>query len=318
MNKTFGSIIDYVSSTIGDSTEAMHTLIRGYINNRYKEILRRCNLLDTNRSDYSFTTVAGTEDYVLPQDFMKEISVRDATNKANLMRVDLQSSIASNPYSTDEQGSVRQYVIMDKTVRSQPSSASILTFVSSSTSDTSQTIYVKGFDANGYEDYESVTINGTSSVVTTKSFSRILLVAKSALTAGTITVTANSGATTVAIMSRAMLEHRIKVMRLSSIPNVAISIEINYIANMLPMVSDYDYPLIDCADILEAGAEADGWRFKRQFAKAADLDIIFEKRLANMIFDYESQPNKVNLFRPQTYSHHENSGNVNDSRYGTF
>lgn len=318
MNRPFVTIKQNVGLVVGDSSSAMLSLIGGFINDRLMEILRRTNILDTNRQDYSFSTVAGTEDYILPQDFGKEISVRDATNKVNLKRVDLQSSIMSNPYSTDDTGVVCQYTILDKTVRSQPSASGTITAVSSSSSDTSQTVYIKGFDSNGYEDYETLTLNGTNTVTSTKSFSRILLVGKSAASDGTITVKADSGSTTVAVLSRAMLEHRIKVMRLSNIPNGAISIEINYLQNPTPLSNDYDYPLLDCADILEAGATADAWRFKRQFSKAADMDIVFEKRLANLLFDTENQPNKLNLFRPQTYHYHENSGNVNDSRYGVF
>jgi hypothetical protein len=318
MNRTFATITNNVGLMIGDSTSAMSSLIKSYINDRMAEVLKRTNILDVNRADYSFSTTSGTEDYILPSDFGKEIIVRDATNKVNLSRVDSQSNVMLNPYSTDDTGVVKQYVILDKTYQEQPSSASVISFVSSSASDTSQIMYVKGFDSNGYEDYEQKQINGTTTVSTTKSFSRIVSVSKSALTSGTITVTSNSGAKTIAVMSRAMLEYRVKVMRLVNIPNATLTIDVIYIPKMLPMVQDYDYPIIDCADILEAGATADAWRFKRQFSKAADMDIIFEKRLANLLFDTENQPNKLNLFRPQSYRYHESNSNVNDSRYGVF
>lgn len=318
MNRTFTTMKSHVGSQVGDTSSAMFSLIATYLNNRLVEVMRRCNLLDNNRSDYQFTTTAGTEDYILPQDFSKEISVRDATNKQFLNRLDLQSAIMNDSSTTDNTGSVSKYIIMDKTVRNQPTAASVITFVSSSASDTSQTVYVKGFDSNGYEDYETVTLTGTTPVATSKSFVRVLLIAKSAVTTGLITATSNSGAVSVAVLSRAMLEHRIKVMRFVNIPNQTLTIEINYIQKPTPMSQDYDYPLIDCADVIEAGAEADAWRFKRQFAKAADLDIVFEKRLANLLFDYENQPNKVNLFKPKTYSGNMDNGNITDQRYGIF
>jgi hypothetical protein len=318
MNRTFNTIKSNVGLNVGDSSISMINLIGTYINNRMMEIYRRCNIVDINRSDYQFTTTAGTEDYILPQDFGKELSVRDATNNILLSRSDAQESIMRNPDDTDTQGSVRRYVIMDKTVRNQPTSASVVSFVSTSASDTSQTIYVKGFDANGYEDYDQVTIAGTTTASTTKSFIRILYIAKSSTSAGVITGTTNSGAVTVAVLSRAMLEHRVKMMRLVNIQNTAVTIEVNYIQKPMPLSSDYDYPIIDCADILEAGAEADAWRFKRQFSKAADLDIIFEKKLANLQFDYENQPNSIRTFRPRTYSANSDFGNINDARYGIF
>lgn len=85
------------------------------------------------------------------------------------------------------------------------------------------------------------------------------------------------------------------------------------------MSQDYDYPIIPCEEVLESGAMADAWRFKRQFAKAADYDIIFEKRLANMLFDYENQPNKVQLFNVRSPRNYFDGGNVDDCRrYGVF
>jgi hypothetical protein len=318
VNKNFITMKQNVGSRIGDGSTAMLSLIGGYLNDRMVEVRRRSNILDINRCDYAFSTVAGTEDYVLPQDFGKEIAVRDATNKAYLKRLDSQSNMMLNTSTADDQGGISNYIILDKTVRTQPTASSVITFVSSSASDTSQKLYVKGFDANGYEDYEEVTVTGTTPVATSKSFTRVLLVAKSAVTVGTITVTSNSAAVTIAVLSRAMLEHRIKVMRLVNIPNSVCSIDVIYLANPLPMSGDYDYPIINCADVLEAGAEADAWRFKRQFAKASDLDVIFEKRLANLLFDTENQPNKINKFRPMTYSGNMDSGNITDNRYGIF
>lgn len=308
MNRTLVTMKQSVGKNIGDSSVAMLALIVDYLNFRLTEVLRRSNLLDTNRSDYTFSTVSGTEDYVLPQDFNKEISVVDKTNGIFLTRMDSQLNTIKNPSTLDTSGSVGSYIIMDKTVRNQPTSASVITFVSDSASDTSQSMYLKGYDANGYEDYETVTITGTTPVATSKTFIRVSQVAKSASTAGVITVTANSAAITVAILSREMITHKIKVMRLVSIPNTVMTIETQYIQKPLPMSQDYDYPIINCADVLEAGAESDAWRFKRQFAKAADLDIVFEKRLANLLFDNENQPNKVNKFNIQSYSYHSEYG----------
>jgi hypothetical protein len=318
MNRTFGTMKSNVGTLVGDTSSAMQVIIGNFLNNRLAEVLKRSNLLDVNRSDYQFTTTAGTEDYALPQDFGKELTVRDVTQGQWLSRTDTQSNVMMDSSSTDSQGAISKYIILDKTVLAQPTAASVVTITSSSASDTSQTVYVKGLDSNGYEDYETASLSSTSNVVTTKLFSRIFLISKSAVTAGNITFTTNSGAVTVAVMSRAILEHRRKIMRLVSIPGTSSTIEINYLQHPMPMSQDYDYPIIDCADVLEAGAECDAWRFKRQFGKAADMDIVFEKRLANLLFDYANQPNQLSLFKPRTYSANMNNGNITDNRYGIF
>ncbi len=317
MNRTFNTLKSNVGKMVGDSSTSMLALIAGFINDRATEIYRRCNLLDVNRGDYSFSVTAGTEDYPLPSDFGKELTVVDKTNGKKLSRIDVQENIDYNYASLDTAGSVDGYMLMDKTVRAQPSAASQLSIKSASASDTTQTVYIKGLDTDGYETYEEQTLTGTSAVTSTYTYTRILLISKSAATVGAVTITSNAAAVTNAIMSREMLEHRVKVLRLVSVPNSGITVEMNYIQRILPMSQDYDYPIIDCGEVLEAGATADAWRFKRQFGKAADLDVIFEKRLANLQFDYESQPNKVQLFKPRISGRYE--GNVDDCRrYGVF
>jgi len=297
----------------------MLALIQNYLNDRLKEVYSRLKLQGTIRTDYSFPTVGGTEDYVLPQDFDSELTVIDITNKRNLMRLDMQQTVGTFQGQINDTGTTTHYAIIDRTVLAQPSSASTISVVSSSTSDTSQKVFIRGFDTNGYEDYEEVTLNGTTPVASSGTYVRIKQISKSAVTVGTVTLTSNSGAVTNAVLSRPMLDYRIKIMRLIQIPASVFTVECNYIPGFLEMTQTYDYPLVDCADVLEAGATADALRYKRQYQKASDHDIIFEKRLANLVFNNEAQPNKIQLFAPKPYQREYQSGNADDTRrYGVF
>lgn len=318
MNRRLTTIKSNVASMIQDSSAAMLALIQNYINDRYREIKQRLSIVDIQRTDYSFTTTSGTEDYVLPQDFLKEFTVMDKTNKRQLSRIDSQQQVDNYSWDLDGNGIMTHYMILDKTCNKQPTSASAIAVVSSSASDTTQTVYIKGLDSNGYEDYETITLTGTTPANSTKSYTHIMMISKSAVTAGTITLTSNSGAVTNAVMSRQMLDYRVKVMRLVQIPDSSYSIEVSYAQRENELNQDGDYPILDCYDALEAGATADALRYKRQYAKAADWDVIFEKRIANLAYAYEAQPNKVNVFNPRTYRQFEN-GNVDDARrYGVF
>lgn len=318
MNRRLTTIKSNVASMIQDSSAPMLALIQNYINDRYREIKQRLSIVDVQRTDYSFTTTAGTEDYVLPQDFLKEFTVMDKTNKRQLSRLDSQQQVDNFSWDLDGNGTTTHYMILDKTCNKQPTSASAIAVVSSSGSDTTQTVYIKGLDSNGYEDYETITLTGTTPANSTKSYTHILMVSKSAVTAGTVTLTSNSGAVTNAVMSRQMLDYRVKVMRLVQIPGGSYTIEVSYAQRENELNQDGDYPILDCYDALEAGATADALRYKRQYAKAADWDVIFEKRIANLAYAYEAQPNKVNVFNPRTYRQFEN-GNVDDARrYGVF
>lgn len=318
MNRRLTTIKSNVANMVQDTSPPMLALIQNYINDRYREVKQRLAIIDIQRSDYMFTTTAGTEDYVLPQDFLREYSVVDKTNKRQLSSITTQQVADNYSVGVDDQGVTVSYMILDKTCNKQPTSASTISCVSSSASDTSQTVYIKGLDTNGYEDYETVTLTGTTPAVSTKSYTHIMMISKSAVTAGTVTLTSNSGAVTNAVISRQMLDYRVKLMRLVQIPSGSWTIEINYQQRENELNQDGDYPIVDCYDCLEAGATADALRYKRQYAKAADFDVIFEKRLANLAYAYEASPNKVNLFNPKTYRGYENGGVNDQRRYGVF
>lgn len=318
MNRRLTTIRSNVASMVQDTSAPMLALIQNYINDRYREVKQRLAIVDIQRSDYTFTTTAGTEDYVLPMDFWREYSVLDKTNKRQLSRIDTQQVVDNYSWAPDQQGITTHYQVLDKTCNKQPTSASVISVSSSSASDTSQTVFIKGLDTNGYEDYETISLNGTNVITSTKTYTQILMISKSGVTAGTVTLTSNSGAVTNAVISRQMLDYRVKILRLVQIPNGSWTIEINYQQRENELNQDGDYPVVDCYDILEAGATADALRYKRQYAKAADWDVIFEKRLNNLAYAYEASPNKVNVFNPRTYRAFEN-GNVDDARrYGVF
>jgi hypothetical protein len=83
---------------------------------------------------------------------------------------------------------------VDAAIR-QPISASTLTYVSSSSSDNPITVTVFG-KVNGFPDYETVTVTGTTPVTGTKSFSSVERIVKNQATIGLITVTSNPSANT--------------------------------------------------------------------------------------------------------------------------
>lgn len=299
MNKDFTTIKSNVGSNIIDTSAAMGTIIGRFANKRYFQILRAINWQNVYY-DYTFNTVAGTQDYVMPDDFGKELVVRDTTNGVELARVDYQYLITNYPDSIEDTGTVGRYTIYEDTVKEQPSSASTISITSSSASDTTQTIRIRGI-VSGSETSEAVTLNGTTAVVSTNSYTRIKAISKSAVTVGRITATSNSGAVTLSVMAPKITESRYKLMKLHYVPASVITVSVPYITKPLPMVEDNDYPVLDIADLIELGAEADAWRYKRQFAKAQQVDMMFAMELQQYIYDQENQPNEVSQFRPVTY-----------------
>jgi len=300
MNKPFVTMKTNVGNEIQDTDTSMASIIGVYLNNRYFQILRATNW-NKIRPDYSFTTTASQQEYVLPDDFYKPLSVRDATNENELAESDLQKLISTYPDSFSDNGDVGSYYLYDDTINTQPTSASVASIVSSSASDTTQTVTIRGVASN-VEITETQTLTGTSAVTTTAQWTRILNVAKSADTTGTITVTTNSGAVTVATLAPTRNTAFYKKIGFHYVPSTALSIKIPYIIKPMPMTEDYDYPLIDVADLIEKGATADAWRYKRQFQKASVFEAQFASGLSDYIWDMENKPNKVQQFSPATYN----------------
>lgn len=299
-NKRFSDLYTEVGQNIRDTTTTSQTIIKRYINEAYGEFLKRFNF-DIFDYDYTINTVAGTKDYTLPSNFSKEKYVLDTTNSIYLNRTDLQEYTHDKPSLTSTQGNVNDYVIINSPVNSQPTSASTLSFSSSSSSDTAVQVFVRGLDSNDVEVSENVTLTGTSPVVTSNSYNSIITVSKD-VTVGTVTATSNSGAVTVAVMGPDEKEYKRKVLRLFQTPTQTLVLSILYIIKPMPLTNDDDSLVYDCSDFVIARATAKTWRYKRQFAKAAEFDVEAERYLIENIWNQENQPNQEHRMFITPYS----------------
>jgi hypothetical protein len=147
---------------------------------------------------------------------------------------------------------------------------------------------------------EDVTLNGTSTVTTTNSYTRILSITKDASTTGKITIT-DSSANVIHVLSPATIDGRVKVFRAYPSPAQTLTVKMPYIVKPLPMTDDNDVPVIDCADVIELGATSRAWMYKRQNSKAADTKALYEQAIINLIWDQDNQPNMVHKLGVQTY-----------------
>ncbi len=299
-NKLFIDIVSNVGHNIQDTSTAMQSIIKNYINNIYFEILDEINFKAINE-DYSFATVAGTQDYDLPSNFSKELYVYDSTNLKEYPFISLEKLAEDFSSSLKSQGSIESYTIINKQVSKQPTSSSTISVVSSDSSDSTQTVHIRGISSS-VEISEDVTLNGTSAVTTTNSYTEILGISKSATTTGKITLTSNSGGVINAVLAPSVKDYKVKSLRFYQIPNAVYTIDMPYIVKPSPLVSDYDTPVIDCADVLEEGATWKSWLYKRQFAKAREYERIYEKTLKRFTWNEYNNPNRVDEINYTSYS----------------
>ena len=296
--KNFADLKTNVTDKIQDTSAQMKTRVGRYINTRYRDVLKRIKY-DPVRLDYSFTTTAGTQDYIMPDDFENELSVYDSTNKVALPPIGLQKWIDDYQSSLTTQDAPVSYLIYLDTVNTQISATGTISVVSSSTSDTSQKVRVKGI-VSSVEDTEQFSLNGTTTVTGTKSFSRAITVSLDTTCTGKITIT--RGSDTLAVIRPGDKVSRYKKLRLVRVPAGVYTIEVRYKIAILPLINDEDYTLIEVSDILEAGAEADAWRYKRQFGKAADIEFLYKEKLDEYLFDEATKPNQINFTDPKPFN----------------
>ena len=299
MNKTFTVLKANIGAECQDTSTAFGTIIGRFVNRRYFQILRAINWQGIN-SAYTFNTVSGTQRYVLPDDFGKEISCTDTTTDTELSKMTLEK-LYEVYADISSSGTVERYAIVEDCVQAQPSAASKLAIVSSSVSDTTQTLFIRGI-VSGAETYESVTLTGDTPVNSANSYTRIKGISKSAATAGYVTITSNSAAVTNALIPMETLETNYKIAVLHYVPATILTVAMPYIIKPMPLSQDYDYPIIDIGDLIELGALADCWRYKRQFGKAQTMEVMFNQQLQEYIFDKENQPNMVHQFEPTVFN----------------
>lgn len=147
----------------------------------------------------------------------------------------------------------------------QLKNTSTVNVVSTSAVDTSQTITIYG-TVSGYPDQESISLNGTTTSSGTKSFDSIDRVSRSASTAGRITVTGDSGYTTVAVIPAGNGTDQIiySKVQLWPLPDDVFPINVYYYKDVYKLVND--------SDIHELGAQ-----FDRAIIYLAASDIKFEE-----------------------------------------
>lgn len=129
-------------------------------------------------------------------------------------------------------------------VKSQPSSASVVTLVSSNNADigSAYQVAVKGLDAAESLVVDLITPNGTTPVAGVLSFTEILAVTKAGPTAGTLTFTTNAGAVTNLSLTPNELGRQYRRIHLIAAPTSAETIEYRFYRKPLYLVNPYDVP----------------------------------------------------------------------------
>lgn len=197
----------------------------------------------------TLTTVVGQRYYSLHPQCDRLLWIYNATTKAYVQEYPVQALATDDEQdrailggwhqtSGPAQGFITTGVAQ---VKNQPTSASTISIVSNSTSDTGTAyqVLIKG-QVSGEIVSELVTLNGTTPVASTNSFTYVLAITKSQAFNGQMTATSNSGAVTVIALTPNELGRHYRQIMLLETPTTAETLSYQFYRKPLLMVNDYD------------------------------------------------------------------------------
>lgn len=231
-----------------DDAPTTEVLAGDYINQAHQmRALRYAQYFLLHPKEVTFETVPGQRRYTLNPMVSTILYLHNDTTKL-LVREVPNRGLATGEFDWKEStGSASEYMFWGHSqVKTQPTEASVVWVTSSSTSDTgsSYQVVVKGILASGDVVAELLTLSGTTPVAGTEEFEEILSVTKSGEFNGTLTVTANAGATSVVSLSPLEMGKQYRQIYLVQEPEVAETLSYRFYRKPLVLINDYDIPEI--------------------------------------------------------------------------
>lgn len=195
------------------------------------------------RKPETLTLISGQRDYTLHPEFNRPLYFRNTTDREFLEEFPLRTLTDPDvDWNNDTEG--RGFVLHGvMPVSAQPTSASVLTLVSSDATDTgsAKNITIRGETAYGVES-ETLTPLGLTPVVGAKAFITILNVTLTLPFAGRLSLTSNSGGVTNLLLTPGQYGRQHQQMRLLWTPGSGDTIEYQFFRKPSPLSNDYDIP----------------------------------------------------------------------------
>jgi hypothetical protein len=230
----------------------------------------------------SFSTVDGTKSYYIDEFIPGTLfSVIDTTNEVLLIEQN-EKTLLNWDLNRDEEGGPTHYSVEGLTTfQAQPASATVIDVVSSSASDVTQIVRVRGL-VSGVDDDDSITLTGTTTASTTKLFSEIRQLTKSDVTVGKVTI--SSSTTTLAIIPKVSLATEYIKLSLYPIPDSVYTISIRGCRRPLELVNAEDIPELpaDYHELIVIGMQERAHQSLLDFKVAGEIRAMFEAKLERL------------------------------------
>lgn len=302
-------IRDSILDTTRQTNAQMGSLVNEFINDTLHEIndpgwaftnKDYNHLWSFLRRKSSFPTVASTTDYVLGRDVDRLAIVRQISSPAKLKYIRDEEFLELVP-DPDNEGTPRYYRLWEtEGVSTRLAADDTINIVSSSANDDGSAelvVSVSGYDTDGIWRTETYELNGTTEVSGSITFDagREIIVQKQKDTTGKITVTENSGGTTLVVLGPDERAPKFKVISLYPIPNSVITIYIEYFTYIPELNNDSDVPILyeKWHWIVRLGALAKLYQSLNKEQDYITTSTIYARAVRSMIAADQVQPDLI-------------------------
>jgi hypothetical protein len=256
MGMSFKAMYTQVGQMIQDSSADRLVRIKDAINRKYTELANGYDWPDLMRIEEAEVTVTAGEVHVYMPYHVQTLKGAVADGNKDWIGIsDPGMFLARNFDQLATQAKIFEGTLIGSSpVKREMQVAETLTLVSSDASDTSVIVKVWGF-VGGDEISESVTLNGTSSVATSNTFSRITRIGTTSTSrdssrSGHITITGTTSSKELAVIANHNYDSRYQVFRFQDVSQAADTLSIFYKKRVTPLIDDDDTFEINDADLI--------------------------------------------------------------------
>jgi len=224
---TRGDLKDEVKQIIHEQHTDVDTLLDGFLHDCHRQLEDEGEFEWLLVPNYPVTLVNGQESYILPNDFHKLHSGKDDRSEGDYIYIDtnikcfyltewdFKSKYGLNVTQT---GFPRNFRIGTyQGVNRNPTSPSTLTVFSSNAADTTISAFIKGVNSDGLDLQETITLNGTTHIVSTNTYASIDTFSISSHALGFVTCKSNAEAVTNIIIAPGQKSVRYQVIKFNPI-----------------------------------------------------------------------------------------------------
>jgi len=265
------------------------SIIIRWLDRGQKVMASKKNFSWLRKTGFSLATVANQELYAFSYlvDNSKQIVVYNTDSPQYVNRIDEMWYRIYNPGPNSTGTPFVMRFVDFWPVQNQPTSSSVLTLVSSSVADSTQTVRIQGLDSNDMTVNDTVTLTGTTPVASTQSFKTVLSLSKSATTTGVVTITSNSGGVTNVRIPAGEKTLQHPVFRLFSIPDGVYTLYYDFYLKLPTLNISTDISLVpeQYHDAIELYAKYNCYKHLNNQSMFQAVKAEFDMRCAEIIKD---------------------------------